>query len=83
MRLLDVHTQQLVSFPANAIPAYAILSHTWDPEGSEVLYRDLIEGNAKNKAGYKKLAGACAVATERGLDYIWIDSCCIDVGNSM
>ena len=40
MRLLDVDTFKLESFPdANKVPAYAILSHRW--ENDEVLFEDL------------------------------------------
>ncbi|KAK4183516.1 hypothetical protein QBC35DRAFT_370792, partial [Podospora australis] len=39
--------------PNNKIPPYAILSHTWGK--GEVLFRDLMDGTGKNKAGYAKI----------------------------
>ncbi|KAK7447722.1 hypothetical protein VKT23_013978 [Stygiomarasmius scandens] len=30
------------------------------------------------KSGYKKIQDACSKALELGLEYIWIDTCCID-----
>lgn len=34
------------------------------------------------KAGFSKIINACRVARELELDYIWIDSCCIDKSKS-
>ncbi|KAH8195049.1 hypothetical protein TruAng_010782 [Truncatella angustata] len=62
---------------------YAILSHTWD--GDELTLQEM-EGphkKIKEKRGYLKVAGACALALENGFKYIWIDTCCIDKTNSV
>ncbi|GAB1312028.1 Beta transducin-like protein HET-E2C [Madurella fahalii] len=58
------------------IPPYAILSHTWGDE--EVLFRDLVDGTAKKKAGYAKIQFCGDQAWRDGLKYFWIDTCCID-----
>ncbi|KAK4166239.1 HET-R [Cladorrhinum sp. PSN259] len=58
-------------------PPYAILSHTWK-EGEEVLFKDLEDGAAKNKAGYAKLQFCGDQAKRDELEYFWIDTCCID-----
>ncbi|UKZ72645.1 hypothetical protein TrVFT333_000278 [Trichoderma virens FT-333] len=34
------------------------------------------------KKGYVKIAGAAQLAVSRGLDYIWVDTCCIDKTSS-
>ena len=34
------------------------------------------------KRGYRKLVEACRVATTYNLEYLWIDTCCIDKRNS-
>ncbi|KAL7915311.1 hypothetical protein GGI35DRAFT_489010 [Trichoderma velutinum] len=34
------------------------------------------------KKGYIKIAGAAQLAVSRGLDYIWVDTCCIDKTSS-
>lgn len=36
----------------------------------------------KKKVGFSKITNACRVARELGLNYIWIDSCCIDKSKS-
>lgn len=36
----------------------------------------------KKKVGFSKITKACQIAREMGMDYIWIDSCCIDKSKS-
>jgi hypothetical protein len=61
------------------IPAYAILSHTWDTENNkEVTFEDLEAGIEKGKAGYRKIEFCEKQATAAGLQYFWIDTCCIN-----
>jgi hypothetical protein len=68
------------------IPPYAILSHTW--EGQEVAFKDLKNHkdikniDAKLKGGYQKIFFCAEQAKRDGLDYFWIDTCCIDKSNS-
>ena len=65
---------RLVSFDNDNSPPYAILSHTWI-QGEEVTYDDLMVGRGKdnNKLRF------CAQQTKRdGLDYFWVDTCCIN-----
>lgn len=68
------------------VPAYAILSHTWGEQ--EVIFDDLKNLNTtgnigiESKAGWNKIR-FCAIQTKRdGLDYFWVDTCCIDKSNS-
>ncbi|KAL8881573.1 MAG: hypothetical protein Q9198_001245 [Flavoplaca austrocitrina] len=67
------------------VPAYAILSHTWGEE--EVVYRDLKKGKDKsktvNKAGWRKIQFCAKQAAVDGLEYFWIDTCCIDKKNAV
>lgn len=79
MRLLDVHTLQLHEFYSN-IPQYAILSHTWT--GSEVTFEELGTEAAERKTGFEKIKRCCALAAADGLQYVWIDTCCIDKRSS-
>lgn len=81
MRLIDSSNLRLRDFPANEIPEYAILSHTWGKD--EVLFADVGRGidNGK-KAGYEKIRSSCKQAAADRLDYIWIDTCCIDKSSS-
>jgi hypothetical protein len=62
------------------IPPYAILSHTWGAE--EVTFRDLIDGTGKSKAGYDKIRFCAQQAANDGLQYFWVDTCCIDKSSS-
>lgn len=82
MRLLYASTITLRSFPPKSIPPYAILSHTWGAEEDEVTLQELGKLSAFEKPGYSKIEGACKHALKDGLDYIWIDTCCIDKTSS-
>ncbi|KAF1958486.1 HET-domain-containing protein [Byssothecium circinans] len=65
------------------IPPYAILSHTWSEGEGEVTFKDLIEGTGKDKAGYKKIQFCGQQAECDGLQYFWVDTCCIDKSNQV
>jgi hypothetical protein len=85
MRLLRVEEgsgYSLTEFSSNEIPPYTILSHTWGADHDEVSFRDLQEGTGKEKIGHQKLA-FCAERTMRdGLEFFWVDTCCIDKSSS-
>lgn len=66
----------------NEIPPYAILSHTWDDPDDEVTYQDLVRGRARTKFAYKKLQFCATQAAHDGLEFFWIDTCCIDRSNN-
>ena len=69
----------LTEFLEGDIPnKYAILSHTW--EGEEVSFEDLQNGT--KKAGYEKILFCAKQARRDGLQYFWVDTCCIDKSNS-
>lgn len=83
MRLLNVHTYELQEFFGafgKDIPPYAILSHTWGNE--EVTFADLPTPEARLKEGWKKIEYTCKDAKRRNLDYVWVDTCCIDKSSS-
>ena len=61
----------------NRIPPYAILSHTWR-EGEEVTFQELIDGTGKDKPGYEKIQFCGEQAERDGLQYFWVDTCCIN-----
>jgi hypothetical protein len=79
MRLLYVSTRRLDEFSSSP-PSYAILSHTWGEE--EVTFEDLKTTDYTSKLGYKKIDGCCRQAHLSGLEYVWIDTCCIDKSSS-
>jgi hypothetical protein len=67
------------SFNDDAIPEYAILSHTWGEDAEEVTFADLAQGGGgKHKAGYKKIYFCGEQAQQDRLQYFWVDTCCID-----
>ncbi|KJK61345.1 Heterokaryon incompatibility protein HET [Aspergillus parasiticus SU-1] len=80
MRLLRTHPIELVEFPPDRIPDYAILSHTWGED--EVLFTDMQHHTGQTKSAWPKVQGACAQARADGFAYIWIDTCCIDKSSS-
>lgn len=65
----------------DVIPSYAILSHTWGGDGDEVTYDDLTNGIGTDKPGYEKIKFCAVQARQDGLDFFWIDTCCIDKEN--
>ena len=67
--------------PDCAIPPYAILSHRWENDDQEVTYGDMVKGLGRDKAGYDKIKFCGEQATRDGLQYFWVDSCCIDKSN--
>ncbi|KAF2189356.1 hypothetical protein K469DRAFT_626298 [Zopfia rhizophila CBS 207.26] len=84
MRLLKLKCDgefNLVKFIGDKIPRYAILSHRWGEDSEEVTFKDLENGTGKDKVGYKKLNFCREQAVRDGLEYFWIDTCCIDKAN--
>jgi hypothetical protein len=48
-----------------------------------VLFADLNDLRAaQNKNGFRRVQQTCRQTVEDGLDYVWIDSCCIDKSSS-
>ena len=84
MWLLNARTLKLELFHGESVPPYAILSHRW--RADEVLYQDLADRaddpEVKARIGYQKIRNTCEQALEDGLDYVWIDTCCIDKRSS-
>ena len=70
-------------FRDDEIPPYAILSHTWlaAQDGEEPTYEDMINGTGKGKLGYEKIQFCGEQARQDGLQYFWVDTCCINKAN--
>jgi hypothetical protein len=84
MRLLQFNSHDsfsLTEFGGRQIPSYAILSHTWGADGEEVTFEDLNDATGKSKAGYEKLRFCAERAASDGLQYFWVDTCCINKSN--
>jgi hypothetical protein len=86
MRLLERDTDGELSltkyFVSGNTPQYAILSHTWGADTEEVTFRDIMDSTGKSKAGYTKIRFCGEQAARDGLQYFWVDTCCIDKSNS-
>ncbi|KAK4544238.1 hypothetical protein LTR36_004448 [Oleoguttula mirabilis] len=86
MRLINTTTHEMEEFMDSAVPAYAILSHTWEKE--EVTFADMqiakhsVLSLMKLPSGYKKIRMTCEQARKDKLQYAWVDTCCIDKGSS-
>ena len=93
MRLINTHTfESKDRFKDNRTPPYAILSHRWGEH--ELTYQEFLNtskavfdspsaqlGTDRN-SGASKIANACAQAKQAGLEWMWIDTCCIDKTSS-
>jgi hypothetical protein len=83
MWLINTSTTRLEPKPFYEpdIPPYAILSHTWGDD--EVDFQDFKEEKAaKLKDGWSKIKNICEKALSDGLQYAWVDTCCIDKSSS-
>ncbi|KAF2756242.1 HET-domain-containing protein [Pseudovirgaria hyperparasitica] len=83
MWLINTDTLQLETFLDDRIPAYAILSHTW--EDGELTFKDMQNPDPLHKAsflGFGKVHRTCEIARDHGIGYAWVDTCCIDKTSS-
>ena len=64
------------------IPPYAILSHAWGKD--EVEFQDISKTPEQlaGLAGFSKIQNCCYQAAAAGLQYAWIDTCCINSDSS-
>ena len=76
MRLLHTKSLQSEEFLDSQIPKDAILSHRWGDE--EVMFQEFGKGKKRDGQGYVKIGGCCALADQRGFDWVRTDTCCID-----
>jgi len=84
MRLLEIKGPgefSLVQVATHNTLPYAILSHTWVHD-QEVTYKDLVGGAGERKTGYEKIKFCGEQATKDGLQYFWVDTCCINKSDS-
>jgi hypothetical protein len=82
MRLINTVTRKFEEFIGSNIPKYAILSHTREEE--EVSYTDYVEGRhlTSHMKGFEKINQTCQMAEREGIQYAWVDTCCIDKRSS-
>ena len=83
MRLLERKSNgefSLSEFFEDKIPPYAILSHTWGDD--EVTFEHLTKGTGKSRSGYTKIQFCANRVASDGLQYFWVDTCCINKSSS-
>ncbi|KAI0430128.1 heterokaryon incompatibility protein-domain-containing protein [Xylaria sp. FL1042] len=83
MRLINVNTLSISEFLSDYnLPPYAILSHTWSAD--EVTFQDMQKPRAMrhNSGGRNKIKAVCGVAKRDGLEWAWVDTCCINKDSS-
>ena len=82
MRLINARTFELENHDdIENRPAYAILSHRWT-HGSEVTHQDMLHPHRQWMPGWSKIVFCCSQAAIDGLEYAWVDTCCIDKTSS-
>lgn len=84
MRLLELKPNGELSLTKDYIediPPYAILSHTWGNDDEEVTFNDFVNDIGTSKIGYRKIEFCSKQAAKDGLQYVWVDTCCIDKSN--
>ncbi|UKZ79887.1 hypothetical protein TrVFT333_007650 [Trichoderma virens FT-333] len=81
MRLINTQTLDLEEFFDIYVPEYAILSHTW-ADGEISLQEWADRKNRRFKPGYQKIIWTCEEATRDNLQYVWVDTNCIDKTSS-
>ena len=85
MRLLRADTEELkLEIVKEEDAKYAILSHRWLADEEEVTFNDLAHGgcDVRAKEGWKKLEYCKRQALQDGVQYVWMDTCCIDKSSS-
>jgi hypothetical protein len=83
VRLLNTHTYELHKSDHQDVrkdKRYAILSHRWGDD--EIQLRDLdpaiLFDPSKYTDALDKIRGACRVVRDASIQWLWIDTCCID-----
>jgi hypothetical protein len=85
MRLLRIEAGgefSQVEFVGQDIPRYAILSHTWGADADEVTFEDIQNGAGREKPGFNKISFCGTQAAKDGLEFFWVDTCCINKSSS-
>ena len=87
MRFLNTRTLRFEQVPDSELHLeknqYAILSHRWGADEDEVSFEDVqLSTDFSNKKGCNKIKGFCTVASSAKCRYGWVDTCCINKGNS-
>ena len=86
MRLLNAEDLTFREFLGSNIPPYAIVSHRWGDEelsyGSFLKDKEQYQRALLQSCGWTKIIEAARLALESGLDWIWLDTICINKDSS-
>ncbi len=87
MRFLNTTTLRFEEVPDSDLHLernqYAILSHRWGRDEDEVTYQDILASDdGTGKIGFAKIKEFCKLALLEDCQYGWVDTCCINKGNS-
>ena len=80
MRLLNTTTLKFREFFDSEDPKYLILSHRWGKD--EVSYQQMESGNVPDGEGIAKIRRFCQLVAQKGTEWCWVDTCCIDKKSS-
>jgi hypothetical protein len=69
--------KSLDHFRSTTSSRYAVLSHTW-VEGQEITYQEFLNSTGHDSKGYEKIQFCVNQAAADGIEYSWIDTCCIN-----
>ena len=82
MWLLNTSTLELCEFLGEVKVPYGILSHRWESTEDEVSHKDHRKQLKDGTPGREKIRNLCRLARNEGLEWAWIDTCCIDKRSS-
>ena len=82
MKLINTFTYRLETRPQGSTAKYAILSHRWGELSQEVSFKEYLKELKIDTPGYKKIINFCNLAKRHGIEWAWIDTCCIDKRSS-
>lgn len=75
MWLLHSTTYEIHEHFEHAIPRYAVLSHMWG--GNEVPFMECQALSPEERGRIEKIRRCCLQAVKDGIQWVWIDTCCI------
>lgn len=89
----DPRTAVLVELHGTALAEtkYATLSHCWGPPEQELQFKEMKKliimderrrNEIRKRSGYKKILDTCKQARQDQLDWVWVDTCCINKDSS-
>ncbi|EME86478.1 uncharacterized protein MYCFIDRAFT_118320, partial [Pseudocercospora fijiensis CIRAD86] len=81
MWLIHTGTGNLREFVVDERPKeYAILSHCWT--NNEVSHKQYQSQTHRDGYGFNKIQNCCRLASDQGIEWLWVDTCCIDKTSS-